>query len=182
MRSATTSLEPRRLPVVGLAVAGGVDAGGHVIGVDAHHIAQGAVALEGEVFLVVVHIEHRLGGVLDLPDHRDTDLHRIAQAIVDLLAGVVQGHPLEGDLFAAVGGCRGLVGRPPCPAPQPARPVASPFWTSPLWLRRVPAAGLTAVQKGLTQLKALPFQGADVVAEQGQHQSLLGLEDLQPAQ
>ena len=37
------------------------------------------------------------------------------------------------------------------PLPPALNWVFSPLFTSPLWLRRVPAAGLTAVQKGFTQ-------------------------------
>ena len=56
--------------------------------------------MQGKEFLVVIDIEHRLGGIDNAPCYGDADLHGVAQAVVDLLAVVAQGHDLEGELFA----------------------------------------------------------------------------------
>ena len=150
--------------LVGHTVAGGVHVGSHIVGVDAHHVAQGAVTLQGQVLFVVVYIEHGLGGVGHTPDDGDSDFHRVAQAIVDLLAGVVQGHHLQGDLLAVL-------------------------LTVSLHHRAL--LNITALAQdrarsrvdgsteGIDPVEALPLQGADVITEQGQHQRFLGLEDFQ---
>ena len=65
--------------------------------------------------------------------------------------------------------------------PNSAATLVSLLFTSPLWLSRVPAAGLTAVQR-VHPVKALSLQGADVITEQGEHQRFLRLEHLQAAE
>ena len=84
-------------------VSGGVHAGGHVIGVDADDVPQSAVALKGQVLLVVVHLKDGLGGIHHAPHDGDADLDGVAQAVVDLLTVVVEGHDFQGDAFAAGG-------------------------------------------------------------------------------
>ena len=87
---------------VGQAVAGGVHIGGHIIGINAHDVAHGAVALQGQIFLEIVHVENRLGRVNHPPHHRYADVHRIAQGVVDLLLAVVQRHHFKGDFLIAL--------------------------------------------------------------------------------
>ena len=150
--------------LIGHTIAGGVHVGSHIVGVDAHHVAQGAVTLQGQVFFVVVHIEHGLCGVGHPPDHRNADLHRVAQAIVDLLAGVVQGHHLQGDLLAVLLTVS-LHHRALLNITALAQDGA--------------CGGVDRRAEGIDPVKALPLQGADVITEQGQHQRFLGLEDFQ---
>ena len=78
--------------LVGVDVSGGLRPRGDVVGVEADDVPQGAVALEGEELLVVVHVENRLHRVHHPPGDGDADLHGVAQAVVDLLAGVAEGH------------------------------------------------------------------------------------------
>ena len=57
------------------------------------------LALHPHVVLVVVHLEHRLGGVDDLPHHDRRDLDRVAVGVVHLeLRGLEVPHP-ERDLL-----------------------------------------------------------------------------------
>ena len=65
-------------------------------------LRRGAVALEGEVFLIIVHVENGLGRVHHAPHDRDADLDGVAEAVVYLLAGVIEGHYLERDLLAGI--------------------------------------------------------------------------------
>ena len=83
--------------VVGHAVACGIHVGSHVVRIKADDVAQGAVALEGKVFLIVIHVEHGLCSIGHPPCNRDTDIHGIAEAVVDFLAAVVQGHDFQGN-------------------------------------------------------------------------------------
>ena len=150
--------------LVGHTVAGGVHIGGYVVGVHPHHVPQGAVTLEGEVLLVVVHIEHRLGSVGDPPDHGDADLHRVAQTIVDLLPGVVQGHHFKRNFLAhAVALGDGL-----CAAVHVA--ALAQFGAC----RRVDSGA-----EGADPVEARLPQGACIVAEEGEHQRFLRLEHLE---
>src|SRR5699024_6297935 len=76
-------------------VAGGVHIGSHIIWVDPHDVPQGAVALKRQILFIVIHVEHRFGSVHHPPHNGNADLHRVAQAVVDLLAIVVKGHDLQ---------------------------------------------------------------------------------------
>lgn len=147
MRAGYDLARATKAALVGLTVARGVDIRSDVVGIDAHDIAQCRVALEGEIFFVVVHVENGLCRVGHTPHHGDTDLHGVAEAVVDLLAGVVERHDLERDLLAPPTST--AAGR----ALQAAR-RSVPLWppsTSPDWLSFVLAAGLNDEQKGLTQ-------------------------------
>ena len=55
---------------------------------------QSAVALEGQIFLVVIHIENCLCRVNYPPCHRDSDLNGVAQTVIDLLPVIIQSHNL----------------------------------------------------------------------------------------
>ena len=87
-------------PVIGNAVAGGIHIGSNIVGVQTHDIAQGAIALQGQVFLVVIHIKNSLGGIDNAPGDSNADFHGISQAVIDLLAIIAEGHDLERELFA----------------------------------------------------------------------------------
>ena len=60
-----------------LGVPGSVHTLSHVVRIDADDIAQGAVALQGKEFLVVIHVKYGFGGVDDAPCHGDADFHRV---------------------------------------------------------------------------------------------------------
>src|SRR5690606_15797278 len=74
---------------VRLAVAGGVNSRGYIVRVYTNNIADGAVALQGKVFFVIIHVEHSLGGVDNAPHDGDTDFHGVAQNVIYLLFAVV---------------------------------------------------------------------------------------------
>ena len=69
---------------------GGVPAQRHlrlvvrVVGVAGRQVAQRRFGLDLHVVVVVVHLEHRFGGVDDPPDDDRGDLDRIALVVVDL--------------------------------------------------------------------------------------------------
>ena len=96
------------------------------------------------------------------------DLHRVAQAVVDLLPVVVQGHDFQGNLLAPGLSLR-LLFR-----------LAAVHITTLVQLGL--SRGIDARAEGVDVVEALPLQGADVLAEQGEHQGLLRLEHLQAAQ
>ena len=156
--------------LVGLAVSGGVDAGGHVVGVDADDVPQGGVALQGEILLVVVHVEDRGGGVCHPPHDGDADLNGVAQAVVDLLAGIVEGHDLQGDLLVERLRAGGLVGSVEGGL-EAVLPAVHVRGLVELGL----GGGVHGGAEGVHEVEALPLQRADVPAEEGQHQGLLGL-------
>ena len=79
-------------------VSGGVHVGSHVIGIDPHNIPECAVTLQGEIFLIIIHVKYSLGGVNHPPHNGNSDLNRISQAVVDFLAVIVQCHDLERNL------------------------------------------------------------------------------------
>lgn len=54
-----------------------------------------AVALEGEKFLVIFHIENRFCGIDNPPCHGDADLNRVSETVVDFLTAVVQRHDFK---------------------------------------------------------------------------------------
>ena len=162
--------------LIGHTVAGGVHIGRHIVRVHPHDIAQGAVTLQRQVLLVVVHMEDRLCGIGHAPDDRNADLHRVAEAVVDLLAGVIQGHHLEGDLLA--GQLSGLGAAAAACLELGVFPVVH--------VSALAQAGtcgrVDGGAEGVHPVKALSFQGADVIAEQGKHQRFLWLEDPQTAE
>ena len=154
-----------------MTVAGGVDAGGNVIGVDAHDVAQRRIALEGEIFFVVVHVENGLCRVGHTPHHGDTDLHGVAEAVVDLLAGVVERHDLERDLLAAAHldcGGRSLHGDK-----KIGTLVAAVYVAGLVELRL--GGGVEGCAEGVDAVEALALERADVLAEEREHERLLRL-------
>ena len=160
-----------------MTVAGGVHIGSHIIGINAHDVAQRRVALQRKIFLEVVYIKDGLGRIRHPPHDGDADLHRVAQAIIDFLAGIVQRHDLQRDPL-----------------------VAAHLHRSLRTLRRQhDACGLAAVHiaglvqlglcggvegraEGIYKVKARALQRADIFSEQRQHQRFLGLEHLQAAE
>ena len=72
----------------------------HIVRIDAYDIPQGRITLQGQVFLIVVNIEHRLGRIHHSPHDRDADLHRIAEAVIDLLPVIIECHDLKRDLLS----------------------------------------------------------------------------------
>ncbi len=77
------------------AVPGGVHIWRHIIGIDAHDIAECTVTLQGQKFFVIVHVEHRLCRVHNLPCDRNANLNRVAKAVVNLLLVVVERHDFQ---------------------------------------------------------------------------------------
>ena len=55
-----------------------------VVGVARGQVAQRRLGLHLDVVVVVVHLEHRFGGVDDAPDDDGGDLDRVAVVVVDL--------------------------------------------------------------------------------------------------
>ena len=157
--------------VVGNAVAGGVHIGSHVIRINAHDVAQSAVALERKIFLVVVNIEDGLGGVYDAPCHGNTYLNGVAEAVVDLLAVVVERHYLEGYLLVR----RLDLGALLC------------VCCNALYRRYVSALaelcfcrGVDRNAEGIYKVKSVAAQRADIFAEEREHERLLGAKHLEP--
>jgi len=148
---------------------------GHVVWIQPHGVAQGGVGLDGQIIPVVVHVEHGLGGVNHAPDDHDAYLDGIAQQIVYLLLAIIVGDGLQRDLLAGGGVffvqqiqragsvCRRGRGRV---------------------LRRAgfPHGGVHAHAEGIYIEKSGIFQTAVIVAEQGQHQRLVGLDYFQPGE
>ena len=162
---------PTQAPLVGVTVAGGVDAGGNVIGVDAHDVAQRRVALEGEILLVVVHVENGLGRVGHAPHHGDSDLHGVTETVVDLLAGVVERHDLERDLLAAAHLDRG--GRALHGDKEIGALVAAVHVAGLVELRL--GGGVEGRGEGVDAVEALTPERAGVLAEEREHERLLRL-------
>ena len=164
--------------LVGLTVARGVDVRGDIVGIDAHDIAQCCVALEGQVFLIVVHVKHGLGCVGHAPHHGDSDFHGVTETVVDLLAGVVERHDLERDLLAGAGldrGGRALHGS------EKVRALVAAVHVAGLVELRL-GGGVERRAEGIDPVEALALERADVLAEQRQHQRLLRLQNAQAAQ
>ena len=162
-------------PLVGDAVAGGVHIRRHVVGVDAHDVAQGAVALQGEVFLVVVHVEDGLGRVHHTPDDRDADLDGVAEAVVDLLAGVREGHGLERDLLA--GHLGGDIHALAQSRVQQGGALAAVHIAGLVQLGF--GRGVDRHTEGIDKIETRILECADIFAEECEHQRLLRLEHLQ---
>ena len=111
--------------------------------------------MQGEERLVVVHLEGSLGGVHHPPHNGNADFHRIAQAVVDFLLVVAERHDFQGHFFAHV--------------------VPGPGGLHVSALVQLGESGwVDAGAEGVDPVEALSLQGADVVAEQSQHQCLLG--------
>ena len=153
------------------AVPGSVHTLSHVVRIDADDIAQGAVALQGKEFLVVIHVKYGFGGVDDAPCHGDADFHRVAQTVVDLLAAVVQGHDLQGNLLAGCFLCSGC--RCACT----------------VYIVDIPAlaelrmgSGIDAGTERIDKVEAILFERSDIVAEQRQHQRFLRSQYLESAE
>ena len=128
--------------------------------------------MQGEIFLIVIHIEHSLGGIGHAPDDRNADLHWVAQTIVDLLAGVVQGHHLERDLLAH--GLDGHLSILAVIAKQRSHAVFLAVHVSAL-AQAGAGGGVDGGAEGVYPVKALSLQGADVITKQGEYQRLLRL-------
>ena len=120
----------------------------------------GGVALGAQEGAVVLHIEHSLCGVHNPPDHHSADDDGIAPLIIDGLFLIVQRHgfqgdllvPAEGDAGVAVDGGHGGGG----------------------------SSGIDPLTEGIDPEVAVLLQGAVILAEQGEHQCLVGVQDLQP--
>ena len=171
MRPATISLEPR----VRHAVAGRIDVRRHVVGVDAHDVAQCAVALERKVFLVVINVKDGLRRVHHAPHDRDADLHGVAETVVDLLAGVVERHDLERDLLI------------PGDFDRAARLSGSDH-DAVLGAVHIAALAELCVRRGVDRraerihvIKALALERADILTEERENERFLRLEDTQTA-
>ena len=65
-------------------------------------VAHGRLALHLHEVLVVVDVERRLGGVVDVPDHHRGDLDRVAALVVDLEPVAVQVARAQRQLLARV--------------------------------------------------------------------------------
>ena len=63
---------------------------------------EGGLALDADVGLVVVDVEHRLGGVADAPDDDGGDLDRVAALVVHLEFLAVEVAGAQGDLLLLV--------------------------------------------------------------------------------
>ena len=154
-----------------MTVAGGVDIRSDIVGIEADDVAQRRVALEGEILLVVVHVENGLGRVGHAPHHGDSDLHGVTETVVDLLAGVVERHDLERDLLAAAHldrGGRALHGS------EKVRALVAAVHIAGLVELRL-GGGVERRAEGIDPVEALALERADVLAEQRQHQRLLRL-------
>ena len=79
-----------------------VDSRRYIVWVDLDDVSDSGVNLQRKVFLVVIYIEYRFRGVVNLPHDRDADFHRITQNIVDFLPRIVERHDLERDLLINV--------------------------------------------------------------------------------
>ena len=64
--------------VIGDAVAGGIYIGGDIVRIQPNDIAQGAIALQGKEFLVVIDIKDRLGGIYNAPCDGNADFYGVA--------------------------------------------------------------------------------------------------------
>ena len=158
-------------------VSGGLRPRGDVVGVEADDVPQGAVALEGEELLVVVHVENRLHRVHHPPGDGDADLHGVAQAVVDLLPGVAQGHDFQGDLFARC--LLGLARGRPCQGGQETAAALGGLNVRAL-VHLGFGGGVHGHAEGVDVVEPLPLQGAHILAEEGEHQGLLRGQHLQP--
>ena len=149
--SAISWLLPRRVAAVFLQ---------QVVGVHPGNVPGGGIALGGQEGPVVLHVEHRLGGVHNPPDHNGPDDDGIAPLVVDGLLLVVQGHGLQRNLPAAPqahagGAVNGGHGGGRC-------------------------SGIDPLTEGVHPEKTVLFQGSVILAEQGEYQCLVGIEYLQP--
>ena len=94
------------------AIARCIDVLSDVVRIQPHDITQRGVALQRQEFLIVIYRKDRFGRIVDTPDDRDSDFHRIAQAVVDFLLVVIQRHHFQRDflgrhnlILRAVAGC-----------------------------------------------------------------------------
>ena len=170
--------------VVRLAVAGGVDVGRDVIRVDLCDATDSGVGLEGQVLFEVVDVEDRFGGIDDTPHDGDADLDRVAERVVDLLLGVRQGHDLQRDLSGrshlGVEFRRRLF--PGTAFGQGAEEAAAASADVTGLAELGELRGVDGRAERVHEVEPLALQRALVLAEQGQDQRLLGLQDLETGQ
>ena len=139
---------------------------GHgVIGIEAGDIADGGVALDGEVFLKVLHREDGDGRVRDAPDDDGADDDRVAQGVVDLLLLVVQGAGLEGNLLGLAEGDGGLH-------------AGGGDLLHGLRRLAVHDGGGVGGDEWVDRIEARGAQGAVILTKEGQHQRLVRADDL----
>ena len=62
---------------IGQAVACRIDVGSYVVRVDAHDLTKSCIALQGEVFLVIVYVKNGLRSIYHSPDDSDANFNRI---------------------------------------------------------------------------------------------------------
>lgn len=137
-----------------------------VVGVHARHVAQRRLGLHGDIALVVVDVEERLGGIGDVPHHDGCDLDGVAHFVVDLQALAIQGAHAGGDSGGVALG--GLLRR-----------GASGFGIAHLELDHLADPGRSAhalAKERVGPEEALVADGAHVLAEQDAHARLAGLQ------
>ncbi len=138
-----------------------------VVGVHARHVAQRRLGLHGDIALVVVDVEERLGGIGDVPHHDGCDLDGVAPILsltfrrspfrVRTRVEIVVGLPLAAFCAAALAALESLI----------SSSIISPIPADPPML---------LLKNGLAQKKPLVADGAHVLAEQDAHARLAGLQ------
>jgi hypothetical protein len=138
-------------------------------------MTQGRLALRLDIFLIIIDIEGRLGGVLHPPDDNGGDLDRVAALVVDLEPLPVERARPQGHLVPG----RGLGG-----AAAPAR-LPCPLRRSQLafHLRHLDGELALAIAVGVKRVAPPEATGpnrAFVFSEQDQDSRLVGLQTEQP--
>ena len=127
--------------------------------------------MKREIFLVIIHVEHRLRGIHHPPHDRDPDLDGIAEAVVDLLAVVVERHDFQRDLPARE--LRRLRG-----SLRPRELAGDGEIDVPALVQLGARRGVDALTEGVDEIESLALQRADIFAEQREHERLLRFQNL----
>ena len=137
-----------------------------IVGILSGRIPDDGVALDGQIVLIIFHIDHSFGRIYHPPDHHGSDLHRITQQIVDLLLFVVQGHHPQGHFLSAGGyACGGNAS----------------FHTSGRYRHRLDG-GINGGTERIHPEEAFFFDGSVIITKQSQHIGFIGVQHLQSAQ
>ena len=138
-----------------------------VIGVSSGGVSCDGITLDGQIVLVILHIEYRFCGIFHFPYDNRSDLNGISQFIVYLLLFVVQGHGFQGNLFIGLCLCVFLF-RFNAHALQD-RGAGASCCTH---------CGIDSCHKGIDPVKAVLIQGSVIFSEQSQHKRFIGVDDL----